>query len=149
MKNKVYIFIIVFILIFSTTLDSASTKNKSYSNVKMFKLIKSLGLFSPRIILRNEKLLKLSLKQIEQIEREILSHEKFIIKNRAEIKMLELELVFLLSQEPVNRKMITEKLRSNGKLKTESFLKHLKHLFKIKDILSEKQIGVLVQNLKT
>ena len=149
MKNKIYIFIIAFILIFSTTLGSASLKNKSYSNIKMFKLIKCLGLYSPRVILKNEKLLKLNSKQIEQIEREILSHEKFIIKNRADIKILELELVFLLSQEPVNRKIITEKLRKNGTLKTESFLKRLKHLFSIKDILSEKQRGVLVQNLKT
>lgn len=148
MKNYIKLFFLCFLLIFSVSLDSSSIKNKSYHIIKMSKLLKGLDLYSPRLILRNEDRLKLNSKQKELIEAEILSHEKYIIKTGAEIKIIELELVFLLSREPVNRKELSEKIRESGKLKTNSFLKHLKHLFSIKDILSEKQIKMLVKRFK-
>ncbi len=148
MKNYLKILILCLILIFSISLDSFPESKKKHHTLKISKLLKGLDLYSPRLILRNKENLRLSLKQKEQIEAEILSHEKFIIKNGAEIKIAELELLFLLSKEPVNKKQISEKIRESGKLKTNSFLKHLKHLFSIKDILTSKQISVLLRKSK-
>lgn len=145
MKNKIKLFFLCFILIFSISFNSFPKNKKSYHTFKISKLLKCLDLYSPRMILKNKERLGLIPKQKELIETEILSHGKYIIKNGAEIKIIELELLFLLSQEPVNKKQITEKIRESGKLKTNSFIKHLKHLFNIKDILSEKQIKMLVK----
>ena len=148
MKNKINCLSLCFIIIISYSLNSAPLKKNQYNIIKISKLLKGLELFLPRLILRNKEKLQLSLKQNSKIEAEILSYEKFIIKNGAEIKITELEVVFLLSSEPVNREKIFEKIRSSGKLKTKSFLKHLNHLFNIKDILTPKQIKLLIKGQK-
>jgi len=143
MKENLKIVFICLILVILIPLNVFSQEKKSFQKIRISKLLKGLELLSPRIILKNEKNLKLEPKQKKLIESEILSYKKFIIKNGAMIKINELELVSLLSKEPVNRQKIAEKIRENGKLKTDSFIKYIKHLFNIKDILSKKQIEFL------
>jgi len=148
MKNYYKYFLICLLVFLLISLNIYSNTTASLHRAHMSNLFKKFELFSPRIILRNSEELKLSAKQRASIEAEILSFEKFQIINGADIKILELKLVSLLSKEPVNRKKMAKMIRESGKLKTNSFLKYINHLFKIKDILSKKQVEILLQKKK-
>jgi len=138
------IFLIFVIIILTLVSNNYAVKKSMYSTTKLSTILKGFELFSPRLILRNKDKLNLTQKQVDKIENEILVFEKFQITNGAKIKINELELVSLLSKKNINRKNLENKIRKSGKLKTDSFIEYIKHLFKIKDILSKEQIKILL-----
>jgi hypothetical protein len=147
--NKYIKIILIFIFILIVTSNTYGVNRSIYSTTKLSTILKGFELFSPRLILHNRENLKLSTKQIDAIENEILIFETFQIRNGAKIKINELELVSLLSKKNINKNELAKKIRKSGKLKTESFIEYIKHLFKIKDILSDIQIKKLLRRKNT
>ncbi len=137
--------IVLLVMLAGIGLADSRFRGSRFEKLHMFRLIQAFELFSPRFVLKNRETLGLTENQVESIESEILRFKKFALKHGALIKINELKLVSILSKDPVDRKWVAQMIRKIGRLKTDSFIRYIHHLFDVKEILTAKQINMLIQ----
>lgn len=152
-KKVITHFFLVFLLLtfslnaFYSPFNTEKSKNNKYKDTFL-----GFGFFATRHCLYPEHFLKknietinLSTDQLNDIDHSALKYKQFYIMHSAKIKIHELELMYLLNNPKLDRKLIQSEIKKLGEMKTQLVIEHFRYLLKLKEILTTKQLLLLKQ----
>ena len=104
-----------------------------------------VNLYDAPIILMEKEKINLTGEQERKVEKLMLDYQERSIREGAEIKIEELRLVSYLNSDKPNRKEMVRRIRKISEKKTDMLVGHMNYLLDLKEVLTLKQLQLLVE----
>ncbi len=140
MTKRVTILIFASLVLVSFMLTAAPQHQKMMKHAKFGIRMAEKNLFPAKFLLRVKDEVGLSESQVAKIEKMSLLQTETFVRNRADIKIKELQFAAFLKKDPVSRSKMEKMIRDIAKMKTDMHLQRLNHLLDIKALLSPEQL---------
>ncbi len=138
-RKLILIIILIFIAGMGVSLRAEPKPQEMMGHMGFNISMAEKNLFPPFLLLKIKDKIGLTKEQIEKIEKMDETFMEGAIKQKAEIKILELKLKYLLKEEKPDRKKVEQMVRQISGLKTDMKVSHLFFLFDVKNLLTQEQ----------
>ena len=144
MIKRILIITLFIVLLFSSVYShSRFDMDDQQKNIRMSWFMAGNDMFDGYFILKFKDQIKLTVKQQEKVEKTILSHQEFSLKNCAETKIRELRLASYIKSDKIDRDKIEKTIREISKRKTEEMINYTNYVLDLREILTSEQIKQL------